>query len=233
MTHRNPSTLVLLLTAAVLLLLAAWAPGCGPGGTEPGAGGAATPAEEAPAAEEAAPPVEVLIGVDPAAPPEALERARAAAGELLATLKGKLVAAMQKEGPAGALAVCHDVAQKVAASFQQDDLAIHRVSLKARNPADRPDPWEAELLRQLEQAKAAGALPGEVAQVLEDANGHRVLRYAKPLVVGKACLACHGDPAQMKPEVRERLAELYPDDRATGYREGDLRGIVSVTVRLD
>ena len=37
------------------------------------------------------------------------------------------------------------------------------------------------------------------------------------------CLACHGEhPAEA---VRERLAALYPEDNASGYREGDLRGV--------
>jgi len=229
--HRK--TVPTILVPAILALAVAALPGCGPAQEPAGQEQEAPRPAATPGGVLAPAPVEVLLGVDPAAPPEALGRARAATKELLTTLKGKLVAAMQQGGPANALGVCHDVAQEVARSFQEQDLAIRRVTLKTRNPNDAPDPWEAELLRQLEQAKAAGTMPEEVAQVLEDEHGKRILRYAKPLLVGKACLACHGDPAQMRPEVKEKLAELYPADRATGYREGDLRGIVSVTIRLD
>ena len=33
--------------------------------------------------------------------------------------------------------------------------------------------------------------------------------------------------------VRDLLAELYPEDQALGYEDGDLRGAISVTVLLD
>ncbi len=227
----NRKTLSIVVSFLFLVPAVALLAGCGP--RQETAGNAGKTAAAAPAREPAAAPVEVLLGVDPAAPPAALERARKATKELLATLKGRLVAAMQQGGPENALAVCHEVAQDIAASAQEEGLKIRRVTLRVRNPKDAPDSWESELLRQLEQAKAAGTMPDEVAQVLEDEHGHRVLRYAKPLLVGKVCLACHGDPEQMKPGVRQKLADLYPDDRATGYREGDLRGVVSVTVDLD
>jgi len=44
------------------------------------------------------------------------------------------------------------------------------------------------------------------------------------------CLTCHGsglDPA-LKPEI-ERL--LYPDDQATSFKAGELRGAFTVTIR--
>jgi hypothetical protein len=35
---------------------------------------------------------------------------------------------------------------------------------------------------------------------------------------------CHGLEDQITPDVKSQLAELYPEDRATGFKEGDLRG---------
>jgi len=40
----------------------------------------------------------------------------------------------------------------------------------------------------------------------------------------RACVVCHGDPAQIPDAVLAALAARYPDDRATGFAEGDLRG---------
>ena len=38
------------------------------------------------------------------------------------------------------------------------------------------------------------------------------------------CLSCHGPPGSLDPEVTTALKNLYPQDEATGYRMGDLRG---------
>lgn len=54
----------------------------------------------------------------------------------------------------------------------------------------------------------------------------------KPLVVGGACLACHGPREDIDPDVREVLDRRYPEDEATGYATGDFRGAISVTVDL-
>ncbi|MDT4883752.1 hypothetical protein FQZ97_1198250 [compost metagenome] len=42
------------------------------------------------------------------------------------------------------------------------------------------------------------------------------------------CLACHG--TQMAPQVRAAIAAHYPDDAATGFAVGDLRGGLWVEV---
>jgi hypothetical protein len=62
-------------------------------------------------------------------------------------------------------------------------------------------------------------------------EGDRNLRYMMPIVLGSpVCLGSHGGPQDIAPEVRDELRCLYPDDKATGYRIGDLRGAVSVKI---
>ena len=46
-----------------------------------------------------------------------------------------------------------------------------------------------------------------------------------------ACLKCHGDAGTMSEQVRREIAAAYPNDRATGYKAGDFRGIISVFVK--
>ncbi|HBD19390.1 MAG TPA: hypothetical protein DC063_04395 [Arenimonas sp.] len=53
---------------------------------------------------------------------------------------------------------------------------------------------------------------------------------ARGIRVEAACLMCHGD--NIAPEIATRLAEHYPQDRATGFREGDLRGLIWAEVPL-
>ncbi|RPH93345.1 MAG: DUF3365 domain-containing protein, partial [Lysobacterales bacterium] len=35
------------------------------------------------------------------------------------------------------------------------------------------------------------------------------------------------------PSVAQKIAELYPDDKASGYSEGDIRGAFVVTRRVE
>jgi hypothetical protein len=51
-------------------------------------------------------------------------------------------------------------------------------------------------------------------------------RLAAPILVGAPCLACHGDPASQPEALRAALRASYPQDAATGYRAGELRGAV-------
>jgi hypothetical protein len=44
------------------------------------------------------------------------------------------------------------------------------------------------------------------------------------------CVNCHGPRDALAPGVAEILDAEYPDDRATGYRPGDLRGLVRVSI---
>jgi hypothetical protein len=47
--------------------------------------------------------------------------------------------------------------------------------------------------------------------------------YVEPIGIKPLCLACHGEA--LAPDVAARIGELYPKDRATGFTEGDLRGV--------
>jgi hypothetical protein len=35
---------------------------------------------------------------------------------------------------------------------------------------------------------------------------------------------CHGPSESLAPDIKEKLATLYPQDQATGFSEGELRG---------
>jgi hypothetical protein len=49
------------------------------------------------------------------------------------------------------------------------------------------------------------------------------------LVTEAPCLVCHGE--SIAPAIAKTIGERYPADRATGFRLGDLRGIVVVESR--
>jgi len=174
------------------------------------------------------------LAAGPAPPPAELAKARETAKQVMAGTRALLEAELKDKGPAGALGACSRVALDMARAHEKDGWRVRRVSERFRNPADAPDGWERRQLARFAAAhrRAPLAAEAEAWEVVRE-RGRRVLRYAKPIVLpGEPCLSCHGDPARFEAALRDSLARLYPRDRATGYRAGDLRGAMSVTLPL-
>jgi hypothetical protein len=50
-----------------------------------------------------------------------------------------------------------------------------------------------------------------------------------PILTGKMCLQCHGIKNEdINPETSSILKKLYPNDKAIGYKENDLRGLFKI-----
>jgi hypothetical protein len=143
-----------------------------------------------------------------------------------------LMDALERGGPGLAIHFCSDSAQVRTKRHWKDGVYVRRVSQRIRNVDDTPDTLEQEGLRQLAAEQRAGALPADVVSVIRATDGTYQLQYLRPILVQPPCLACHGDPATFAPEVRSVLARRYPNDQATGYAVGDLRGAVSVRIPL-
>ena len=158
----------------------------------------------------------------PPAPADGAARAEAAAKALGGALMKELAIAMKEGGPENAVRVCGDVAAKVAAEVSaREGIRVARTTLRTRNPANAPDPWERRVLEEW----AASGNP----EVREEVVGGEY-RWMKPITVVAMCLPCHGGEERVGPGVAAILRERYPADAATGYREGDLRGAFTVAV---
>lgn len=166
------------------------------------------------------------LAQDPAWIAEARQGASSVPPRLLAVLSE----AIAKSGPDGAIGVCRERAPQMAkAASEQSGWAIRRVSLRNRNPRAVPDAWERETLDEFDRRAAAGESPAtleKAAVVKVDGKDH--YRYMKALPVQPLCLGCHGQAEQLSPAVREKLGALYPDDKAVGYRQGEIRGAMTL-----
>lgn len=154
--------------------------------------------------------------------------ARKAAGALIQQLGGELKLALSDKGPADAIGVCKERAPQIAAAVsKQSGFDVKRVSPKNRSPNGVPDAWEAQAQTSLEKRLAAGEKPEtlDTWQIVDTPSGKQ-FRYAKALPVQPLCLTCHGEV--LADEVKARIDAEYPNDRATGYQMGMLRGIVSI-----
>lgn len=159
-----------------------------------------------------------------------LEEARRIAATLPPRMLGILQQEIAKGGVEGAIGACRDIAPQLAQSASAESgWTIRRVSLRNRNPQAVPDAWERAVLEDFDRRAAAGEDPAslEHGAIVNDGDT-RLYRYMKALPTQEICLPCHGPVEQISPPVKQRLAELYPGDRATGYRPGEIRGAITL-----
>lgn len=126
--------------------------------------------------------------------------------------------ALSRGGPGSAISFCHldatFLAQKVG---RTEGVAVGRTSDRLRNPTNAPKAWAADLVK-ANAGKQARTVEG-FAVDLGDKVG--VLR---PIAERSMCAGCHGPTDALSPAVKATLADLYPVDRAVGFKEGEIRG---------
>ncbi|NOQ77386.1 MAG: DUF3365 domain-containing protein [Methylococcaceae bacterium] len=161
------------------------------------------------------------------------QEGKAAIKEFAGTLKGSLVAAMKSGGPIEAISVCNDVAPSIAANLSKKyGFEIARTSLKVRNLNNVADNWEKEILFQFEASKQQGEdVKTLFVSEATTQNGNHELRMMKAIPTGAVCLTCHG--SNIEPAVQAKLNELYPEDQATGFKLGDIRGAFTLRKIVD
>lgn len=151
-----------------------------------------------------------------------------ASDALIKSLGGQLKAAMQASGPVGAIQVCQQVALPLttATGESMEGVTMRRTSVRVRNPENRPDARDLRILEIF--AAKAGNAEGPPEPVIEWSEG--TAHFYRPLMMQEVCLNCHGDPASFPADLQQTLAALYPEDEATGFAAGELRGVIRVDV---
>jgi hypothetical protein len=153
--------------------------------------------------------------------PPHLQEAQQEGDLIIISLQSALLAELHRKvaavGPAMALASCHIAGTAVARQLSRRGIDAGRTSARLRDPSNAPRPWAAGIVARYADQPAA-RVEGFVVDL-----GSRVgvLRPVREQVI---CASCHGPLESLRPDVRARLAERYPADRATGFREGDIHG---------
>ena len=159
-----------------------------------------------------------------------LSQSRVISQSMLKELGQKLQSAMAEGGAVNAIGVCNTQAPEIAARVSsQNQVKLSRVGTRARNPVmGVPNDWQAKALAQFEAGLARGDKPAdlEFSETVTKPDGSKEFHFAKPIVLQPMCVACHGNPEQISPEVKAKLSELYPQDKAVNYQPGQLRGAV-------
>lgn len=157
--------------------------------------------------------------------PEVQKKLLAAKDALFTKLSGKLMQTMAEQGPVAAIAVCNQEAPKIAATVSEEhNVQIGRIGVRLRNPKNAAPQWAEEWV----------AAKTDTPKFLTLADGKQAALL--PIKLQATCLMCHGPKEQIAAEVLSELAKLYPEDQATGFHEGELRGwfwIVANDARQD
>jgi hypothetical protein len=148
--------------------------------------------------------------------PERPAAAAAAVARLREALGGALREALAR-GPEPAIDACRVEAPRLAREIAADGVAVGRTSHRLRNPANAPEDWMLPLLDAYRESEPA---PGSFRTVDLGARG---TGYVEPIYLQPLCATCHGE--SVDPALLEKIRALYPEDRATGFRVGELRGL--------
>lgn len=150
--------------------------------------------------------------------------------EAQAELIGALQKAIGEKGVPAAIDFCQvealPITKKVSDKYEVE---IRRVSAKNRNPANEPNELEKTLLDAYQYNVENDVDSRSNIQKVEDGQ---VLLYTKAITIpGGLCLNCHGEPGkEIDQATLEKINTLYPEDKATDFKVGDLRGMWSISI---
>lgn len=132
-----------------------------------------------------------------------------------ADLKAALIRGMEV-GPVEAIDACRIEAPHISSRLSVDGVVMGRSSHKLRNPENASPDWLAPVLRGYSDGST------DLAPVAISTGDGR-MGYVEPIMLQPMCLACHGEALQA--DVAAKISENYPEDRATGFKAGDFRGV--------
>lgn len=158
-----------------------------------------------------------------------VEKGLEIAGITQTTMSTQLKQAMEAGGVSNAVQYCNVAAYPIADSLSQiHNAVIRRVSDKPRNPANAMNEREQAVFNQF---KAEWGSDQPLKPIVEQLANGEIAFYA-PIALQTLCINCHGKLGEtLKPENYAVIQQLYPDDQAIGYAEGDLRGMWSIVMK--
>lgn len=140
-------------------------------------------------------------------------------------LKAELMSALNEGGPENAINVCQVRAPQIALANSGEFWTIKRVSNRNRNPGNLASDHETAIMGRF--VDTVGGTPEFTFEWTQTEEG-KIFRYYRPIKLAPLCVKCHGSAEDISDAVQAALNEKYPQDRAVGYKPGDLRGMFVV-----
>ncbi len=142
-------------------------------------------------------------------------------------LKTQLKAHM-KADPTGvaAMGFCTQKAEEITKEVNAKlpkGVSVRRTALKTRSDKNIPDLTDTKVMEAYAKKAADKKLNPKDIQVVEVEG---VTRVYKPLLIKPVCMKCHGDASKISSDIKAVITKVYPKDMATGFKEGDFRGVI-------
>jgi hypothetical protein len=141
-------------------------------------------------------------------------------------LSTELMAQMKEGGPAQAVPFCNVEAVPITKELSEKyNVIIKRTSDKLRSCDNDPSERELEIINNYQNLLAQG----KELQPIVELDSTNTKRFYAPIIMKANCLVCHGKLNETMSVQTDSIIKItYPFDIATGYSEGDLRGVWSI-----
>ncbi len=165
----------------------------------------------------------------PAETNEYYDRGAEVVDATFSALSKQLQSALAEGGVKNAVEYCNFIVNPVIDSLsRQYNAEIRRVTLKTRNVLNKPRDYENIMLRAYLDNYDEGRLLKPIVENLYDGNH---VYYSPIIIKSGLCLACHGEiGTNITQKDYDYIRSLYPTDKATGYSEGDMRGVWAIVL---
>jgi hypothetical protein len=165
----------------------------------------------------------LVIALMLTAAPSPVEQAKAAVNPFKKTLKETLFKSLEVS-PEAAIDVCRKRAPELAKEASTATVTVGRSALKLRSADNAAKPWLSKVMAELAKEKSGT----EAQRVVTLPDG--TVGYAEAIWTAAPCLVCHGK--SIAPGLAAKLKSAYPGDAATGFAEGDFRGVFWAEVKV-
>lgn len=161
---------------------------------------------------------------------EFLQKGQQLAGETQKVLGSNLMKAINEGGSINALEFCNIQAYPLTDSMATA-LKAHIIRVTDQ-PRNHDNTANKEQLSYINSAKKKLAMGEQLKPEVSVLNGKITGYY--PIITNQMCMQCHGsENDQIAQETLAKINELYPNDQATGYGVGELRGIWVIEMDRD
>jgi hypothetical protein len=143
----------------------------------------------------------------------------------MGTLQPTLKSALQQDSShLTAMGACSSMAMQMTNEYNAvtTDTKIRRTALKYRNPKNRPDNTDKEVMYRLQAVNDGKPVAVDMGDKY---------RVYKPLKMKASCLLCHGNSSQISPKLKKMIQTKYPHDLAVGFGIGEFRGAVVAEIQ--
>lgn len=142
-------------------------------------------------------------------------------------LSGHLTTQMEAGGPAQAIPFCKEEALSILQELSEKyDVKVKRSSDLLRSCKIEPTERELQVIYAYKDSLSKNKELKPIVEIDADQKKH----FYAPIIVQAKCLVCHGEINKtMSASTDSIIKVIYPFDIATGYKEGDVRGVWSIT----